>query len=162
LEKHTADVANFILWEELSDVMSCGHSYGGAVTSGVADRIPDRIGALVYLDVFVLNNRQCVHDTLPAAQKNRQMEGVPEAGAGPKTAQCTMRPLAAFQRPIRLSGAIHGLRVPLSSRRRAGAQDRSAKRWKTVAIECGHDVMLDQPEELTRELLAVSPRAARA
>ncbi len=53
LETHITDVTNLILWEELSDVVLCGHSYGGAVISGVADRIPDRIGALVYLDAFV-------------------------------------------------------------------------------------------------------------
>jgi pimeloyl-ACP methyl ester carboxylesterase len=51
-------VTNLILWEELSDVVLCGHSYGGAVIRGVADRISDRIGALVYLDAFVLQNGQ--------------------------------------------------------------------------------------------------------
>ncbi len=54
LETHITDVANLMLWEELSEVVLCGHSYGGAVISGVADRIPDRISALVYLDAFVL------------------------------------------------------------------------------------------------------------
>jgi pimeloyl-ACP methyl ester carboxylesterase len=58
LDTHITDVTNLILWEELSDVVLCGHSYGDAVISGVADRIPDRIGALVYLDAFVLQNGQ--------------------------------------------------------------------------------------------------------
>src|SRR6185437_2887529 len=52
LETHIEDVVNLIRWEELSNVVLCGHSYGGAVISGVADRIPERIGALIYLDAF--------------------------------------------------------------------------------------------------------------
>lgn len=64
LETHITDVVNLIQWEELSDVVLCGHSYGGCVISGVADRIPDRIGALVYLDAFVLESGQSLHDTL--------------------------------------------------------------------------------------------------
>ena len=82
LETHITDVVNLILWEERSDVVLCGHSYGGAVISGVADRIADRIGALVYLDAFVLQNGQSLYDTLPAAQKDMQVEGVKQTGDG--------------------------------------------------------------------------------
>src|SRR5271169_3209137 len=74
LSTHTADVVNLIRWEELSDVILCGHSYGGCVISGVADRIPDRIGALVYLDAFVLENGQSLHDALPPAMRDGQIE----------------------------------------------------------------------------------------
>ena len=52
LDTHLDDIVNLIRWEELSDVVLCGHSYGGCVISGVADRVPDRIGALVYLDAL--------------------------------------------------------------------------------------------------------------
>ena len=50
LSTHIADVVNLVRWEELSDVILCGHSYGGFVISGVADQIPDQVRALVYLD----------------------------------------------------------------------------------------------------------------
>jgi pimeloyl-ACP methyl ester carboxylesterase len=53
LRTHIDDVVNAILWEQLRDVTLVGHSYGGMVISGVADRIPDRIGRLVYLDAFL-------------------------------------------------------------------------------------------------------------
>jgi pimeloyl-ACP methyl ester carboxylesterase len=53
LETHIRDVCGCIEWEELSDVVLVGHSYGGMVISGVADRMPDRIRALVFLDAFV-------------------------------------------------------------------------------------------------------------
>jgi pimeloyl-ACP methyl ester carboxylesterase len=53
LETHIRDICGCIEAEELSDVVLCGHSYGGMVITGVADRIGDKIRALVYLDAFV-------------------------------------------------------------------------------------------------------------
>lgn len=60
LETHILDIVNLLQWEELSDVVLCGHSYGGQVITGAADRSADRIGALVYLDAFVPENGQCL------------------------------------------------------------------------------------------------------
>ena len=65
---------NLIRWEELSNVVLCGHSYGGAVVSGVADRVPERIGALVYLDAFHLDDGRSVHDEVPPGQRDMQLE----------------------------------------------------------------------------------------
>ena len=53
LSTHIDDVVNTILWDNLYDVVLVGHSYGGMVITGVADRIPDRIRRLVYLDAFL-------------------------------------------------------------------------------------------------------------
>src|SRR3954451_22613606 len=53
LATHIDDVVNAILWENLKDVILVGHSYGGMVITGVADRIPERIGRLVYLDAML-------------------------------------------------------------------------------------------------------------
>ncbi|MEZ5726943.1 MAG: alpha/beta hydrolase [Burkholderiaceae bacterium] len=53
LADHVQDVVGCIEAEELDDVILCGHSYGGMVITGVADRIPDRIRTLVFLDAFV-------------------------------------------------------------------------------------------------------------
>ncbi|MDM0020051.1 alpha/beta fold hydrolase [Variovorax saccharolyticus] len=53
LETHIRDVCGCIEWEELHDVILVGHSYGGMVITGVADRLSDRIRSLVYLDAFV-------------------------------------------------------------------------------------------------------------
>jgi pimeloyl-ACP methyl ester carboxylesterase len=176
---------NLIQWEELSRVVLCGHSYGGCVVTGVADRIPDRIEALVYLDAFVPQNGQSLHDLLPAEQREAQVQGAKQIGDGWKVPpisaevfhvnagdrdrvnrQCTMHPLAAMQQPLRLTGGIDEVKnityilagewlhpVFASSYERA-----KAKGWKTLAVQCGHDVMLDMPEELTQALLAASPR----
>ena len=53
MNTHVTDIANVIVCEELGDVVLVGHSYGGNVITGVADRMKDRLGHAVYLDAFV-------------------------------------------------------------------------------------------------------------
>jgi pimeloyl-ACP methyl ester carboxylesterase len=53
LTTHIQDIVNLIEFENLADVVLCGHSSGGVVISGVADQISERISSLVYLDAFV-------------------------------------------------------------------------------------------------------------
>ncbi len=53
LDTHILDVINALEYEELRDVVLVGHSYGGMVISGVAEKVPHRIARLVYLDAFV-------------------------------------------------------------------------------------------------------------
>src|SRR4051794_14896450 len=48
LSTHIQDVYNAIWYEDLTDIILVGHSYGGMVVSGVADRMPNRIKHLVY------------------------------------------------------------------------------------------------------------------
>jgi pimeloyl-ACP methyl ester carboxylesterase len=60
LNTHIEDVVNVILYENLRDIILVGHSYGGMVISGVADRVPDRIKRLVYLDAMVPNDGDSV------------------------------------------------------------------------------------------------------
>jgi pimeloyl-ACP methyl ester carboxylesterase len=60
LNTHIEDVVNMILFEDLHDIILVGHSYGGMVISGVADRVPDRIKRLVYLDAFLPNDGESV------------------------------------------------------------------------------------------------------
>ena len=172
LDTHITDVTNLIVREELSDVVLCGHSYGGAVISGVADRIPDRIGALVYLDAFLLQNGKSVQDVLPAGQQLGKDWKVPPIPAEAFNVnandrdwvnrQCTVQPLATFQQPIHLTGALEAIKnvtFILASGWGPGPflpfyEQAKIKGWKTLAIPCGHDVMLDQPEALTEALLA--------
>ena len=60
LNTHIDDVVNMILYEDLRDIILVGHSYGGMVISGVADRVPERIKKLVYLDALVPNDGDSV------------------------------------------------------------------------------------------------------
>jgi pimeloyl-ACP methyl ester carboxylesterase len=187
LDTHITDVANLLRWEELSDVILCGHSYGGCVISGVADRVPERIGALVYLDAFVLENGQCLNDMIPPEVRSERIAQAKEVGEGwklppipaeefnvnPKdrdwvNRQSTMQSLACFEQPLSLTGAIDQIKNVTYIWARGWSpspfpqfyEKAQAKRWKTTAIDCGHDVMLDRPEQLVRELLAVSARNA--
>jgi pimeloyl-ACP methyl ester carboxylesterase len=60
LETHITDVINTILYENLRDVTLVGHSYGGMVITGVADRVPDRLAHLAYVDAFVPEDGESV------------------------------------------------------------------------------------------------------
>ncbi|MEO0997842.1 MAG: alpha/beta fold hydrolase [Pseudomonadota bacterium] len=53
LATHVTDVCQLIEFEELNDVILCGHSFGGVTITGVADRMRDRISRLVYYDAFI-------------------------------------------------------------------------------------------------------------
>lgn len=182
LDTHINDVVNLIRWEELSDVVLCGHSYGGCVITGVADRIPDRIGALVYLDAFIPRNGECLFDHLPRAQRAGMLEATQAAGDGWKAPpipaevfkvnasdaawvnrQCTPQPLATFEQRIALTGAADSIKNVTYIRAgefRDGSpfgpfyESAQAQGWKTLSLPCGHDVMLDLPEELAAALMA--------
>jgi pimeloyl-ACP methyl ester carboxylesterase len=60
LDTHITDVVNTIQFEKLTDVVLIGHSYGGMVITGVADRIPERIRHLVYVDAFLPEHGESV------------------------------------------------------------------------------------------------------
>jgi pimeloyl-ACP methyl ester carboxylesterase len=60
LSTHITDIVNVILWEDLHDIVLVGHSYGGAVITGVVDRLPDRIKHVIYLDAAILNDGESV------------------------------------------------------------------------------------------------------
>lgn len=62
LSTHIQDVCNTLFYEDLQDVILVGHSYGGMVVAGVADRMPERIKHLVFLDAFVPGNGQSLRD----------------------------------------------------------------------------------------------------
>jgi pimeloyl-ACP methyl ester carboxylesterase len=65
LDTHIQDIVNVILWENLHDVVLVGHSYGGMVITGVADRIPDRIKHMVYIDALLPTNGESAEMMMP-------------------------------------------------------------------------------------------------
>ena len=66
LDTFAADVINHIEAEELTEVILVGHSFGGTSITGAADKIPNRIRHLVYLDSVILENGKSVFSALPA------------------------------------------------------------------------------------------------
>src|SRR5437867_3282753 len=62
LDTHIQDVVNALVYEDLRDVVLAGHSYSGMVVTGVADRVPERIAHLVYVDAFVPHHGESLLD----------------------------------------------------------------------------------------------------
>jgi Predicted hydrolases or acyltransferases (alpha/beta hydrolase superfamily) len=60
LTTHIADVVNAVWYEDLSDIVLLGYSYGGVVVTGALEHIGDRVRHLVYLDAFVPGDGETV------------------------------------------------------------------------------------------------------
>ena len=108
-----------------------GHSFGGpAVISGVADRMPERIRRLIYLDAMMLEPGQRPFDAIPSdvAEARRKLAqefsgGVSMPVPDPKTfgitdpadvawltAKCTPHPLQTYETRLTLKSPIgHGV-----------------------------------------------------
>ena len=181
LETHIIDVLNVLRWEELSDVVLCGHSYGGMVISGVADRVPERIRSLVYLDAFVPRDGQSTVDQMSPAATSLVREGARTAGDGwripPFSAarfgdapenhewvdrQSVPQPLATLEDKIHLSGAIDSIakrtfilatKYQPSAFHGIAERLRHDPRWRVMELDCGHDIMVDKPRELVDVLV---------
>jgi pimeloyl-ACP methyl ester carboxylesterase len=63
LDTHIEDIVNFLRFENLTNVILLGHSYGGMVVTGVADRVPERIKHLIYLDALLPADGESAFDT---------------------------------------------------------------------------------------------------
>ena len=68
LETHINDVVNTILFEDLHNVVLTGHSYGGMVVTGVMDRIPERLGHVIFLDAAVPEDGMSIWDLFGGAR----------------------------------------------------------------------------------------------
>ncbi|GIE91934.1 alpha/beta fold hydrolase [Actinoplanes regularis] len=137
LAMHTDDVVNLLRWEDLHDVVLVGHSYGGLVTTNAADRIPERIARLVYVDTGPLPDgaaqadfagpEQAARDRVvvdeqgdgwllpppPWADLAAGVEGVDGATLRRLAEHCTPQPYATATAPMRLTGAWE--KLPRSS-----------------------------------------------
>lgn len=83
LETHITDVLNLIRYEDLHDVVLVGHSYAGAVVvPGVADRMPERIAELVFVDSGPLPDGMSQSEFVPPEDQARNAELVRTAGQG--------------------------------------------------------------------------------
>jgi len=80
LETHIQDILNVIEYEDLRNIVLIGHSYGGMVATGVADRARDRITQLIYVDAFVPDDGQSLLD-LNEVARPRMLE-LARAGDG--------------------------------------------------------------------------------
>ena len=182
LSTHITDIVNFIEWENLTDVVLVGHSYGGLVISGVAEKVGGKIGSIVFLDAFVPEDgeslagsaSQPVKDAIAAAlgRGEQSLKPVPasvfrvnEADRAWVDGKCTPQPIATFTETITISGArdkiakksyIRAAGYPSVAFDAALAKYKPNATWKSFSMTAGHDAMVDQPQELTDILLQVA------
>ena len=186
LDTHILDVVNEMKWQELNDVVLVGHSYGGMVISGVAEKMERAISSVVLVDSFLPETGQAVIDLQPQPVQDtlRAAEASGATTVPPRTAaffhvnekdrawvdaRCTPQRLKCFLQRLTLTRAreriarkvyIRATGYPSEPFDRAMGSAR-AKGWQVHELACGHDVMLDQPEQLA-ELLQETLRLRSA
>lgn len=82
LETHMRDILNVLTYEDLREVILVGHSNGGTLITAVAERAPERLAHLVYLDAFVPEDGQATIDLIPPPQRAEWEGRVRDEGNG--------------------------------------------------------------------------------
>jgi pimeloyl-ACP methyl ester carboxylesterase len=175
LDTHISDVVSILEMEDLSDVVLVGHSYGGMVITGAADRATARIKRLVYLDAFVPENGKCTLDYVVPERAARMRE------EGEKLGSITPPPLSLWgltqpehidfvkprevRHPYRTMVQKIVLRNEAALRRLAktfiycsspatgsfdqfAAKYRNDPAWKFFELKTGHDAMILMPQRV--------------
>ena len=129
LSTHVKDLVGVLEMEDLRHVALCAHSYGGIPVTAAADRVPERVGLIIYIDALVPRDGQSAFDLLPPWFATEARATADERGLVPMPAvleppegsieelersrylrRLRPQPLASFEEPVQLSGA--GDRLP--------------------------------------------------
>jgi pimeloyl-ACP methyl ester carboxylesterase len=182
LDTHISDVAAVLHYEDLHNVVLVGHSYGGMVITGVADRSPERIGHLVYLDADVPREGESELDLVPADERAGYEEAVRTRGDGWRVpppfpdplppglppefvwgiARMNPQPLATMTQPLHLEHGETGLprTFVLCTEGKEDeveppyvARVRTDPSWRLVELAATHTAHVAAPELLSRTLL---------
>jgi len=183
LQVFIQDVVDVLEQHDLSDVILVGHSFGGISIAGAADRVPQRVRQLVFLDAVVLSNGETAFSRLApeiaAARRQLALETsngltipVPPASAfgvfepdqvALLERYCTPHPLKTFDDPIALTGPVGGalpkVYIQCVDPVYAPLQSsrdfvKAQKDWAWDEIATGHDAMVSAPEALAEKLMA--------
>jgi pimeloyl-ACP methyl ester carboxylesterase len=180
LDTHVQDVVNVLFYEDLREVTLVGHSYGGMVITGVADRVPERLRQLVYLDAAVPADGQALADQFGPERRREVIERAEREGDGwrlppgpvpaDQPAEITEwarprrapQPLKTFTQPLRLSRGETSLprafvncalgQAPDSPQARRAAGLKSDARWRYYELQTGHNLHYSAPEDTVRIL----------
>jgi len=186
LAMHVTDVANTLIFDDLRDVILVGHSYGGMVITGAADRAIDRVGQLVYLDAAHPRNGEALTDVAPAmmAMARQQMQvidGVELIHLPPALAaqyfgvtdpadvawmvdRLKPHPWTCYAQPLVLDDEAAVRRLSRTNINCTQALANSAGDYlarqldgeRNWEIDTGHDIMITEPEALTEMLLRLA------
>jgi pimeloyl-ACP methyl ester carboxylesterase len=174
LSTHIQDVLSVLEFEDLRDVTLLGHSYGGMVATGVADKAADRIARVVYIDAFAPHDGQSLFDLVgPKAEANMRA-GAQKDGDGwklplnpmpPDTApddaawavpRRRPQPIKTFEQKIKLESRSMPPRHYIYARkngpgdtfRQFGERARSEADWKYYEIDASHNPHITCPDVL--------------
>jgi pimeloyl-ACP methyl ester carboxylesterase len=175
LTTHITDVVQVLEMEDLEEVVLVGHSYGGMVATGVADRVPERLAKVVYLDAFVPEDGQSLASL--AGQDPAQMRADAEDGwrspYRPMPADTSeedlawamarrmSHPVECFIEPVRLTGAgaslprhyIYALKkYPADVFGRFHEMAKTTPGWTAHEIDASHNPHITTPDALAEML----------
>jgi pimeloyl-ACP methyl ester carboxylesterase len=182
LETHIADMLGVLQFRDLENIILIGHSYGGMVATGVADRARGRIAQLVYLDAFVPRDGESLSDLLPPerAQEmrarakagdgwrippNPMPPDTPEADAAFAAPRRVPQPLKTFEQRLRLTNGepvpprhyIYCKRnAPGDGFRRFYERAQSEPGWRAYALDASHNPHVTAPDALTALLSEIA------
>ena len=184
LDTHIQDVVGVLEYEDLERVVLVGHSYGGMVIAGAADRAAERLAHLVYLDAFVPRDGQAQIALMSSALGSAFRQGAESAGDGWRipppplqrygvTAAADLKwagprvgphPLKTFQQPVRLTNpAATALpRTYVACTQSTGTFDafyqqaRTEPGWRYRELPTGHDAMITMPRQVADLLLELA------
>jgi pimeloyl-ACP methyl ester carboxylesterase len=186
LDTHITDVVAVLHYEDLRDVILVGHSYGGMVIPGVADRALDRVGHLVYLDAATPVNGESLADIaaplMTAARRQaRVVDGVelvlypgteplPNYGVTDPddiawmAGRLTPHPFACFTRPLVLTHEADVGKLPQThivctstlATRDPARLARARDAGRLWDIDTGHDLMITEPQAVADLLLRLA------
>jgi pimeloyl-ACP methyl ester carboxylesterase len=169
LDTHIQDIVNVILWENLHDVILVGHSYGGMVITGVADRVPDRIKHVVYVDGLLPTNGESadvirVHKTNDPPIINGFITpfwvvgNPPPPHDVPQSVKTILEPIiltnqaAAGKLPTTYILLVAKGQTPEQANFYRFYQRAKARGWTTHIIESDHIVERSHPDEIAKLL----------
>jgi pimeloyl-ACP methyl ester carboxylesterase len=163
LDTHITDVVNALFYEDLHDVTLIGHSYGGIVATGAADRARDRIARLIYLDAFVADDGQSLFDLTGGTGANA-VDGwlVPPNPLPPDTSPEDVewimprrlhQPIKTLEQPLELTqGPLtlprHYILCTKSEAFRRYADKAKATGWPVYELDASHSPHITAPDAL--------------
>jgi len=167
LDTHVADVLAELAVHDVSDAVLVGHSYGGMVITAVADRVPQQVNSLAYIDAFVPRDGESCW-TLTTDEQREWYTSVDATGYGVPPLpffdeRATAHPLASLMQPVRMTGDLSRFdrRVYVCAAKWEGQSPFAATfervrrdpTWTTHVLDGAHNLMRDCPDDLLRILL---------
>jgi pimeloyl-ACP methyl ester carboxylesterase len=173
LNSHIEDILAVIKYEDLRDIVLVGHSYGGMVATGVADRARDKVEQLIYIDAFVPKDGQSLFDLnesgrAPLQKTAKEGDGwrVPPMQTPPDTSAADVEwlsarrvhmPIKCFETKLKLDGGpltlprsyIYATRITPADTFGPFARDtKSDPAWNYHEIDASHSPNVTAPEAL--------------